>query len=77
MPGDLGELAVNTRVHTYDQYARTRLRVHWAPGIPHALTWAEKIYAPLGRIAPREGESVSDDERERRTTTAVITRESG
>ena len=41
MSGDLGELAVNTRVHTYDQYARTRLRVHWAPGIPHALCfWA-------------------------------------
>jgi hypothetical protein len=37
MPGDLGELAVNTRVHTHYQYAHTRLRVRLAPGIPHAL----------------------------------------
>jgi hypothetical protein len=37
MPGDFGDLAVNTRVHTYYQYAHTRLRVRLAPGIPHAL----------------------------------------
>jgi hypothetical protein len=37
MPDDSGDLAVNTRTHTHYQYARTRLRVHWAPGIPHAL----------------------------------------
>jgi hypothetical protein len=37
MPGDSGELAVNTRVHTHYQHAHTRLRVHRAPGIPHAL----------------------------------------
>jgi hypothetical protein len=37
MPGDSGELAVNTRAHTSLPPARTGLRVHWAPGIPHAL----------------------------------------
>jgi hypothetical protein len=35
-----------------------RLRVHWAPGIPHALFWANDP-ANLGRIAPRECEVVS------------------
>jgi hypothetical protein len=34
------------------------LRVHWAPGIPHALS-GRKITAKLGRIAPRERETVS------------------
>jgi hypothetical protein len=49
MPGDSGELAVNTRVHTYYQYAHTRLRVHWAPGIPHALDCSgRKIHQQLG-----------------------------
>ena len=32
-----GASAVNTGVHTHYQYAHTRLRVHWAPGIPRAL----------------------------------------
>jgi hypothetical protein len=32
-----GASAVNTGVLTYYQYAHTRLRVHWAPGIPRAL----------------------------------------
>jgi hypothetical protein len=32
--------------------------VHWAPGIPHALCWAE-LNAQLGRIAPRECEAIS------------------
>jgi len=35
-----------------------RLRVHWAPGIPHAL-FGRKINAKLGRIAPRECGGVS------------------
>src|SRR6202035_3892319 len=52
MPGVSGELAVNTRTHTHYQYARTRLRVHWAPGIPHALSFeGRKIHANLGRAA--------------------------
>src|ERR1700731_3305664 len=37
MSGVFRWLAVNTRVHTCYQYAHTRLRVHRAPGIPHAL----------------------------------------
>jgi hypothetical protein len=52
MPDDFGDLAVNTRVHTYHQYAHTRLRVRLAPGIPHALI-GRIFYARLGRIAPR------------------------
>src|ERR1700681_2309521 len=35
-----------------------RLRVHWAPGIPHALCRAE-LNAKPGRIAPRERGIVS------------------
>jgi hypothetical protein len=35
----------------------TRPRVHWAPGIPHAL-FGRKINAQLGRIAPRDREAV-------------------
>src|ERR1700692_584981 len=31
----------------------TRLRVHWAPGIPHALCWAE-LNAKPGRFTPRD-----------------------
>ena len=37
MPDVSGASAVNTGVHTQLTYARTRLRVHWAPGIPRAL----------------------------------------
>src|ERR1700680_3438529 len=37
MPDVSGASAVNTGVHTYYPPARTRLRVHWAPGIPRAL----------------------------------------
>jgi len=33
-----GASAVNTGVHTHYQSAHTRLRVHWAPGIPRALS---------------------------------------
>jgi hypothetical protein len=39
-------------------HLHARLRVHWAPGIPHALL-GRKIHAPLGRIAPRECGGVS------------------
>src|ERR1700730_6455961 len=37
MPDVSGASAVNTRVHTHYPTAHTRLRVHWAPGIPRAL----------------------------------------
>jgi hypothetical protein len=37
MPDVSGASAVNTRAHTKLPPARTRLRVHWAPGIPRAL----------------------------------------
>ena len=41
MPDVSGASAVNTRAHTSLPLARTRLRVHWAPGIPRALFVAE------------------------------------
>jgi hypothetical protein len=37
MPDVSGASAVNTGVYTQLTYAHTRLRVHWAPGIPRAL----------------------------------------
>ena len=37
MPECFRCLAVNTGVHIHYHYAHTRLRVHWAPGIPRAL----------------------------------------
>jgi hypothetical protein len=38
MPDVSGASAVNTDAHPHDyHYARIRLRVHWAPGIPRAL----------------------------------------
>jgi hypothetical protein len=62
MSGDLGDLAVNTRVHTYDQYARTRLRVHWAPDIPHALSHSERAEhsQKLGPGGPRDREAMPE-----------------
>ena len=40
--------------------AHTRLRVHRAPGIPHALCFqGGRFIANLGRIAPRDREGVS------------------
>ena len=41
MPNVSGASAVNTRAHTKNYSARTRLRVHWGPGIPRALGIAE------------------------------------
>jgi hypothetical protein len=59
MPGDFGDLAVNTRVHFYHHHAHTRLRVRLAPGIPHALWFkGRRILAQLGRFASRECEGV-------------------
>jgi hypothetical protein len=51
-------------------FSHTRLRVHWPPGIPCALSFlgAEGFYAQLGRIAPRDRGGAS-------ANCAVITRE--
>jgi len=55
MPGDSGASAVNTRVHTSLPPAHTGLRVHWAPGIPHALYGADTRINPGAiRAAGRE-----------------------
>src|SRR6266700_3745747 len=50
-----GASAVNTRVHTSLPPAHTGLRVHWAPGIPHALCLqkGESFRQNLGRMASR------------------------
>src|ERR1700733_9247958 len=60
MPGDPGELAVNTRVHTHYQYAHTRLRVQRAPGIPHALFGREILATARAHRAAR-GENACVD----------------
>jgi hypothetical protein len=52
MPGETGATVVTNSCASYT--LRTRLRVHWAPGIPRALVWAKR-HAQLGRIVPREG----------------------
>jgi len=40
--------------------SHARLRVHWAPGIPHALSlWAEEFMHNSGAFARREGGGVS------------------
>jgi hypothetical protein len=55
MPGCSGGLVVtNARVTNY----HARLRVHRAPGIPHALFEGEPNRHDFGRIAPRERESL-------------------
>jgi hypothetical protein len=40
MPGDSGATVVTTLACSL-HILHARLRVHWAPGIPHALSWAE------------------------------------
>ena len=59
MPGDLGEPRGDyARVLCFISHAR--LRVHWAPGIPHALCFSgRRLHAQLGRSAPRERGGVS------------------
>jgi hypothetical protein len=53
MPGDLGEPVVTTLVCFFHLHAR--LRVHWAPGIPHALCFqGEASMHTSGAIVPRE-----------------------
>src|SRR5512143_733403 len=49
-----GATAVNTRVHSATTTWHTRLRVHWAPGIPHALSLGGRFFQHLGRLAPRD-----------------------
>src|SRR5450631_1255755 len=44
----------------YQYKLHTRPRVHWAPGIPHAL-FGRKINAWLGRVTPRGREPASDE----------------
>jgi len=53
MPGDFRCDRCEYSCAFYTTTSHTRLRVHWAPGIPHALFWAE-IHQSLGRIAQRE-----------------------
>jgi len=55
MPDVSGASAVNTRAHTKNYPARTRLRVHWAPGIPRALYLkkGDNVWKTLGRPTPR------------------------
>jgi hypothetical protein len=54
MPGESGATAVNTRVHTHYQYAHTRLRVHRAPGIPHALCSRGPKFLQISGASRRE-----------------------
>jgi len=68
MPGDSGVLVYSCAFYHYQVH--TRPRVQRAPGIPHAL-FGRKINARLGRIAPRDRETASD-EHERTTLSAVI-----
>src|SRR5882724_3320134 len=54
MPGDSGGPVATTRV-CLPYHLHARLRVHWAPGIPHALVFPGRTFlAQLGPIAPRE-----------------------
>jgi hypothetical protein len=53
MSGVSGKPVVTTAGAAVYPFLPARLRVHWAPGIPHAL-FGRKITAKLGRIAPRE-----------------------
>jgi hypothetical protein len=57
MLGVSGKPVVTTLV-CFLPFLHARLRVHWAPGIPHAL-FGRKRYSKLGRIAPRECGGVS------------------
>src|SRR4030081_1297449 len=57
MPGDPGATVVTNSCASIVSHAR--LRVHLAPGIPHALYFrGREIQASLGRFASRERESV-------------------
>src|ERR1700681_4742493 len=55
MPGESGGPVVTTLV-CLPYHLHARLRVYWAPGIPHALYSKERrnSFAKLGRIAPRD-----------------------
>ena len=52
-----GASAVKTRAHTQTTLARTRLRVHWAPGIPRALLLQRDTTtaSPRGNVACERG----------------------
>jgi hypothetical protein len=55
MPGDPGEPVVTTLVRFL--FLHTRLRVHWTPGIPHALCWAEGFCKTRARMRRGKAES--------------------
>src|ERR1700739_3989601 len=60
MPGDFGDLAVNTRVHTPTTQRTRGCGCAWHPAFPTPLFFqGRRILAPLGRIAPRECETAS------------------
>jgi hypothetical protein len=60
MSGDPGDLAVNTRVHTYYPMRTRGCGCAWHPAFPTpSVSWGQRIHAGLGRDARREGESVS------------------
>ncbi len=59
MPGESGVPVVTTLVCLFSPH--TRLRVHWPPGIPHALNFSGRTLHPqLGPPAPRECEVISE-----------------
>jgi hypothetical protein len=60
MPGDPGVPVVTTLVCSL-HHLHARLRVHWAPGIPHALFFqGRKIPANLGRSRRENAEACFD-----------------
>jgi hypothetical protein len=58
MPGDFGDLAVNTRVHFTTNLAHARLRVRLAPGIPHALCFRGEEFSHHSDATRRENAKV-------------------
>jgi hypothetical protein len=76
MPGESGEPVVTTLVCFL--FLHMRLRVHRAPGIPHALTQSgRKIHALLGHIVSRECEGVCAVERVSRLLKSKSVRAAG
>jgi len=73
MPGDPGATVVTNSCGFY--FCHARLRVQWAPGIPHALRGGRFMH-DSGAIASRECEGVFD-KRQRDTLSIVITRAGG
>jgi hypothetical protein len=53
MPGVSGKLVVTTTGEHLYPFLPTRLRVHWAPGIPHALFWKGGTFLTKPRAKTR------------------------